>query len=159
MCWDTFGVVMIHRFFRDFSSLVITKEGTWHLLLWEFFWHLFGVRVCSVCKMIMVERDCGDTGVKIIPKVASPMRFHQVPSFVMTKDENSRKKQWIITPKVSQHMNLYECPEHVDLSTPCLIILVTINAIDIVWYYGVGGAPMEELILNAQYMWTHPPLV
>ena len=24
-------------------------------------------------------------------KVASPMRFHQVPSFVMTKDENSRK--------------------------------------------------------------------
>ena len=53
-------------------------------------------------------------------------------------------------------MNLYECPEHVDLSTPCLIILVTINAMDIVWYYGVGGAPMEELILNAQYMWTSP---
>ena len=54
---------------------------------------------------------------------------------------------------------LYERQEHVDLSTPCLIILVTINAMDIVWYYGVGGAPMEELILNAQYMWTHPPLV
>ena len=65
----------------------------------------------------------------------------------------------MITPKVSQHMNLYECQEHVDLSTPCLIILVTINAMDIVWYYGVGGAPMEALILNAQYMWTHPPLV
>jgi hypothetical protein len=28
-------------------------------------------------------------------------------------------------------MNLYECPEHVDLSTPCSIILVTINAMDI----------------------------
>jgi hypothetical protein len=26
-----------------------------------------------------------------IPKVASRMRFHQVPSFVMAKDENSRK--------------------------------------------------------------------
>jgi len=65
----------------------------------------------------------------------------------------------MITPKVSQYMNLDECPEHVDLSTPCLIILVTINAMDIVWYYGVGGATMEELILNAQYMWTHPPLV
>ena len=63
------------------------------------------------------------------------------------------------TPKVSQHMSLCKCPEHVDLPTRCLIILVTINAIDIVWYYGVGGAPMEELILNAQYMWTHPPLV
>ena len=63
------------------------------------------------------------------------------------------------TRKLSQYMNLYECPEHVDLSTPCLIILVTINAMDIVWYYGVGGAPMEELILNAQYMWTHPPRV
>ena len=65
----------------------------------------------------------------------------------------------MITPKVSQYMNLYECPVHVDSPTPCLIILVTINAMDIVWYYGVGGAPMEELILNAQYMWTHPPLV
>ena len=30
------------------------------------------------------------------------------------------------------YMNLYECQEHVDLSTPCLIILVTINAMDIV---------------------------
>ena len=52
----------------------------------------------------------------------------------------------MITPKVSQYINLYEYQEHVHLSAPCLIILVTINA-------------MEELILNAQYMWTHPPLV
>ena len=43
--------------------------------------------------------------------------------------------------------------------TPGLFILVTINAMDIAWDYGVEGAPMEQLILNAQYMWTHPPLV
>ena len=89
-------------------------------------------------------------------------KSNEIPSGSFLCDDQRwkfKKKQWIITPKVSQHMNLYECPEHVDLSTPCLIILVTINAMDIAWYYGVGGAPMEELILNAQYMWTHPPLV
>ena len=53
-----------------------------------------------------------------------------------------KKKHGImITRKISQYMNLYECPKHVVLSTPCLIILVTINAMDIVWYYGVGGCP------------------
>ena len=54
-----------------------------------------------------------------------------------------------------------ECPVHEDSPTPCLIILVTLNPMDIVWYYGVSvrGVLMKELILNAQYMWTHPPLV
>ena len=82
------------------------------------------------------------TGVKIIPKVASPMRFHQGSFFCDEQNWKFKKKTEImITRKISQYMNLYECPKHVVLSTPCLTILVTINAMDIVWYYGVGGCP------------------
>ena len=80
MCWDTFGVIMIHCFFLNFhlwSSQRKEPDG-----------------ISLECKLKdhggerLVRYRCQNNS-----KVASPMRFHQVPSFVMTKDENSRKKQ------------------------------------------------------------------
>ena len=155
---------MIHCFFLGFSSLVITKEGTW--------WNLIG---CATLGIILapVSHQSLSTMINLHTEhTRTPNRCqnnsqssksNEIPSGSFLCDDQRwkfKKKQWImITPKVSQYINLYECPEHVDLSTFCLIILVTINAMDIVWYYGVGGAPMEKLIMNAQYMWTHPPLV
>ena len=115
MCWDTFGVVLIHYFFLNFhlwSSQRKEPDGiSLDLLPWGLFWHLFGVRVCSVCKLIMVERNWWDTNGNIDP----------------------------------------ECPVHVGSPTPCLIILVTINPMNIM-------VPKVSWWMNVQNVWAHPPL-
>ena len=164
-------------FFLEFSSLVITKEGTWWNLIglatFELFWHLYLTNLSppwSTC---------------------TPMRFHQVLSFVMTKDENSRKTMNHDNTKgIPIHESLWmprtcglihplfnysgdhqchgccmilwcwgcpngrtdpECPVHVDSPTPCLIIRVTINPMNIM-------VPKVSWWMNVQYVWTHPPL-
>ena len=44
-----------------------------------------------------------------------------------------------------------ECPVHVGSPTPCLIILVTINPMNIM-------VPKASWWMNVQYVWAHPPL-
>ena len=44
-----------------------------------------------------------------------------------------------------------ECPVHVDSPTPCLIILVPINPMNIM-------VPKVSWWMNVQYVWIHPPL-
>ena len=86
-------------------------------------------------------------------KMAHPINF--LP-FAVTK---IMKTMNITTPMVSQCSNAPECSVYMGSPTPCLIILVTFSPMDIVWYYGVRGVLMKELILNAKYTRTHPPLV
>ena len=64
----------------------------------------------------------------------------------------------ITTPMISQCSTAPTYSVYMGSPTPCLIILVTFSPMDIVWYYGVRGVLMKELILNAQYMWFHRPL-
>ena len=65
----------------------------------------------------------------------------------------------ITTPMISQCSTAPTYSVYMGSPTPCLIILVTFSPMDIVWYYGVRGVLMKELILNAKYTRTHPPLV
>ena len=184
MYWDTFGVIMIHCFFLEFSSLVITKEGTW--------WNLIGLATLGII-LTPVSHQSLSTMINLHTEhTRTPNRCqhnsqssksNEIPTGSFLCDDQRwkfKKKQWImITPKVSHYIvdlsapcliilvNGYcmilwcwgypngrtdpECPVHVDSPTPCLIILVTINPMNIM-------VPKVSWWMNVQYVWTHPPL-
>ena len=145
------------------------KFHLWPRNLMEFHWTCYFLGISPPWSTCTPNTHAHRTGVKIIPKVAIPMKFHQGSFFCDEQRWTFKKKQGImITRKISQYMTLYECPEHVDLSIPCLIILVTMNSVDIVWYYGVGVPQWKNwswmpstcglthpLINHSDLIWVH----
>ena len=124
--------------FLEFSFLVITKEGTW--------WNLIGLATLGII-LTPVSHQSLSTMINLHTE------HTRTPNRCQNNSQSSKSNEipsgflllwWPkmkIQEKTRNHDNtkgipihdLYECPEHVDLSTPCLIILVTINAMDIVY--------------------------